>query len=65
MAIRKGLVWDGTENKFKGYIDTGTDVSDDSLPLATQALVMLLTAINFNWILPIGYFFIASMTGEQ
>lgn len=65
MAIRKGLVWDGTENKFKGYIDTGTDVSDDSLPLATQALVMLLTAINFNWILPIGYFFIASMIGEQ
>lgn len=65
MAIRKGLVWDATVNKFKGYVDTGTDISDDSLPLATQALVILITAINFNWVLPIGYFFISSMTGEQ
>lgn len=65
MAIRKGLVWDGTENKFKGYVDTGTNVSDDSLPLATQALVILVTAINFNWVLPIAYFFIHAMTGKQ
>lgn len=65
MAIRKGLVWDGTDNKFKGYVDTGTNVFDDSLPLATQALVILVTAVNFNCILPIGYFFIYAMTGEQ
>lgn len=65
MAIRKEQVWDRANNKFKGHVDTGTGVSDDSLPLATQALVLMVTAINACWKLPIAYFFIASMTGEQ
>lgn len=32
---------------------------------ASQALVVLLTAINGRWKIPIGYFLITSLTGEQ
>lgn len=63
MAIRKELVWNGKH--FKGRVDTGTEVNDDCLPLATQALVLLVTGINAGWSLPIGFFFICSMNGEQ
>ena len=36
MAIRQQLEWDG--NKFRGYIDMGTCLDDDSMPLAKEAL---------------------------
>lgn len=63
MSIRKEQVWDGS--KFQGHVDTGSEVQDDSIPLASLALVMFVTAINGVWKLPIAFFFITSMSGEQ
>ena len=44
MAIRKHVEWDGKQ--FRGYVDMGTEVEDDSLPVATEALVLMLVSIN-------------------
>jgi len=56
MAIRKHVEWDGKE--FRGYVDIGTGVQDDTLPPATEALVFMIVALNSNWKLPVGYFFL-------
>ncbi|GBN36791.1 DNA transposase THAP9 [Araneus ventricosus] len=37
IAIKKHVEWDRT--KFSGYIDLGTDLDDDELPIAKEALV--------------------------
>lgn len=37
MAIRKHLEWDGSQ--FSGYVDMGTGVDDDQLPIAKEAYV--------------------------
>ena len=44
MSIKKHLEWDG--QRFRGYVDVGTEIVDDSLPLATEALVMMVVAMN-------------------
>ena len=63
MAIRKGLgKWDPTAQTFSGRVNTSSDSSNE---VATQSLVLLLTSINDCWKLPIGYFLITSLTGEQ
>ena len=36
MSIRKPVEWDGKQ--FRGYVDLGTGINDDSLPEATDAL---------------------------
>lgn len=62
MAIRKHVDWDG--NKFHGYVDLGlNDVQNDNSDHA--ALVLLLVSQTERWKLPVGFFLIRSMTGEQ
>ena len=39
MSIKKHFEWNGKE--FKGFVDIGTGVKDDSLPAATDALVLM------------------------
>ena len=56
VAIRQQLEWDG--KKYCGYIDMGTETDDDSLPLAKEALVFIVVAVNDHFKLPVGYFFI-------
>lgn len=63
MAIRKHVETNGKE--FFGFVDMGEGCENENLPLARQALTFLVTAINENWKLPIGYFFIDSVTAEQ
>lgn len=63
MAIRRHVEWDG--KKFYGYADVGTKTSDDSFPIAKDAFVLMLVAINGRWKLPIGYFFVDGISGEQ
>ena len=53
MAIRQHIQWDG--GNFKGYVDYGTGMDDDELPVAKEAWVLMLNAINDHWKVPIGY----------
>lgn len=62
MAIRAQKIWDG--KKYIGLVDMGTGV-EESAPLATQALVFLLVGINHKFKIPLGYFLINSVSGEQ
>jgi len=67
MCIKKHIEVD-TQNNVFGYIDLGTgkhtDDGDD-LPLARNALVFLVVALNEYWKLPIAYFLIDGMTGAE
>ncbi|XP_049798823.1 uncharacterized protein LOC126233459 [Schistocerca nitens] len=50
IAIRKHVEFCG--NKFIGYIDYGTDLDNDNLPVANEALTFMLTAVNGSWKIP-------------
>ena len=63
MSIRKHIEWDG--KRFRGYVDLGTDINDDSLPEATDALVFMAVSVNSSWKVPCGYFLIKGLTGEE
>ena len=64
MSIRKHVQYDG--KKVRGYVDLGTDVEvDDTLPEATEALVIMAISVNSNWKIPCGYFVVNSLTGEE
>ena len=55
MSIRKHVEWDGKQ--FRGYVDLGTGINDDSLPEATDALV-------FMAVVPCGCFLVNGLTGH-
>ena len=63
MAIRQQLEWDG--NKFRGYIDMGTCLDDDSMPLAKEALTFMVVGVNDSFKVPIGYFLIDGLGGTE
>ena len=63
MAIKKHVFWDGT--RFRGFVDLGNDVDDDSLPVATQALVFMVVCVNSSWKVPCAYFFLEGMSGSE
>ncbi|CAB3242624.1 unnamed protein product [Arctia plantaginis] len=65
MSIRQIKEYDG--NIVHGYVDFGAEFDepgDLSVP-CTQSLVFLLVAINEPWKLPVGYFLVNGLTGEQ
>ena len=43
----------------------GTNIDDDSLPEATEALVFMAVSVNSNWKVPCGYFLVNGLTGEE
>ncbi len=63
MSIRKHVQWDG--KRYRGFVDLGTDIDDDSLPEATEALVFMAVSLNSNWKVPCGYFLVNGLTGEE
>ena len=63
VAIRQQLEWTGKD--FQGYIDMGTGLDDDSLPLAKEALTFMVVAINDSFKLPVGYFLIDGLGGKE
>ena len=65
MSIRKHVQWDGKAGKYRGFVDCGTKVDDDSLPEATDALVFVAVSVNSNWKVPCGYFLVNGLTGEE
>ncbi|GBP94902.1 hypothetical protein EVAR_69543_1 [Eumeta japonica] len=63
MAIRRRIEWDG--QRLHGHVDIGNGLNTDSLAEAKEALVFLVTAINGNWKIPVGYFLVEGITGMQ
>ena len=63
MAIRKHVDCDG--EKFRGYVDIGTGVVDDSLPEPKDALVFMVVCINGSWKMPCGYFLIDGLSSAE
>ncbi|KAG9275028.1 DNA transposase THAP9 [Astyanax mexicanus] len=63
MAIRKHVEY--AEGKFYGYVDVGCGKVNDSLPVAKDALVLMVVAINGSWKIPVGYFLIDGLSGQE
>lgn len=63
MAIRKHVEY--AEGKFHGYVDVGCGRVDDSLPVAKDALVLMVVSINSSWKIPVGYFLVDGLNGEE
>ena len=61
--IREHIEWDGS--KYCGYIDMGTELDDDSLPIAKEALTFMVVSLNQGWKMPIGYFLINGLSGLE
>lgn len=63
MSIRKHVEWNGTKNI--GYVDLGTDIESDALPVAKEALVFLLVGLNMRWKIPIAYFLLNGLAAAE
>lgn len=63
MSIRQHLEYDGTN--YSGYVNMGCNNDNEYSEIASQALVFMVVPINQSWKIPVGYFFIKSLTSEQ
>ena len=63
MSIRKHVEFDG--RTYHGYIDMRTELNEDSLPVAKDALVFMVVDLKSTWKLPVGYFLIDGLGGEE
>lgn len=64
MYIRKQYHWDKNKKKMIGTVDLNQNEDYDT-ELATQAFVFLITAINDDWKIPIGYFNISRLSADD
>jgi hypothetical protein len=62
MSIRKHIRWNGKENE--GFIDLGTKLDDDSVPVAGEVLLFIVVPLSATWKLPVAYFLIDGMTAD-
>ncbi|KAB0802988.1 hypothetical protein PPYR_05174 [Photinus pyralis] len=66
MAVKKEIQAEKHSQAVWGYVDVGTNVHiDNDREEATQALVLMIVGVNDNFKLPIGYFFIHSISGSE
>lgn len=65
MAIRKHIEWDRHKLTYRGYVDMGTGLDHDTLPVAKEALVFMLVALDGSWKIPIGYFLLDGIGGHE
>ena len=63
VAIRKHVEY--AAGKFHGYVDLGCGIVNDSLLPAKDALVLMVVAIDDSWKIPVAYFLIDGLTGEE
>lgn len=65
MHIRRHVQWSDAKKKFQGFISYGKKDDDGEIPVAQQALVFLITGVNFKLSIPIAYFFIKKLNGTE
>ena len=58
-------MWNIVLEKFHGYVDLGCGIFNDSLPEAKDALVFMVVAIDESWKIPVAYFLVHGLTGEE
>ena len=63
MSIRKHLQWNGEE--LEGFVDYGTQIADDSLPVASEVLLFMVVSLHKNWKLPIAYFLSNGLSADE
>lgn len=64
MSIRRHAQWNKSTMQFDGFADTGRSAhGQDSLPLAKDALVYLITGVDDDFKIPVAYFFINGLNG--
>jgi DNA transposase THAP9 len=64
MAIRRQVEWDG--RRYVGYVDMGVAVEDNSnLPVAKEALVLMIVSMTEHWKVPVAYFLIDGLQGKE
>jgi len=65
MSLRKQIEYDSKTSSFNGYVDIGEGVTEEDPKPATEALVIMVVGINWHFKIPIGYFFIAGLSGSE
>lgn len=65
MAIRKLLKWSHAQKKFIGQINYGFRPEFSEVPIANQAMVYMLSGINFDITIPIAFYFIRGLKAEE
>lgn len=66
VAIRQHVQYVHCKKKFNGFINFGTlDDVNKPLPVAKNAMVIMLNAINIKLTLPIAFFFITTLIAEE
>lgn len=65
MAIRKNLQWSAAHKQFQGQITYGFRPDCTEVPLANNALVFMMSGINFDLSIPLAYYFINSLTAAE
>ena len=63
MSRRKYVEYVG--NKHCGFVDVGNDQCYDSAPVAKDAFVLMVVSLNNAWKIPIGYFLVDGLSGEE
>ncbi len=62
--IRTALTY--KHGKYHGYEELGFgEADDDSIPLAKKAMVFMLVCLNGHWKVPIAYFLVQSLDGDN
>lgn len=65
MFIKKQVLWCNQSQKYFGYVSYGIKPDETLLPIANEALVFMLSGINFHFEFPIGYHFIKSLSSDE
>ena len=63
MSLKQLVEWDG--KRWRGFVDLGDEACDENSPVAKDALVFMVVAVNGYHKVPVGYFPIAGMTGRE
>ena len=54
MAIEKGMSWDG--KRTWGQVDLGDGIKDPDAPMAKEALVFLVVAVDISFKIPFAFY---------
>lgn len=66
MAIRKQSIFDPVAKEFQGHITAGRPNEHEiCAPLARESLVLMVSGIELDFKVPIGYFFINGLCAEE
>lgn len=66
MSLKKEIVSEKNSQNVWGYVDFGADIQySNNQEAATEAFVFMVVGVNSNFKLPVAYFFINKLNGEE